>query len=292
FIGWFVIFVRIINHNSNNQSISKIADLLFISQQHFQPSETKNKLNVSTPYSKKTDEEMEGTVNGVINVLAVLAGVYGIMFALIISDKASLVFVSWSFLIWCCWVLAILIRICHCCAILMSDYHQWDRKKKEMILFGIAKFTKHAGYLLIPTASLVPIFSTLENVDMDKIADIYPWGLEISLFVGISSLALLTIIIYTFVIGIEELVKSYYTSIYLYVITGLWLIGIVSIFNSPLSSVTSPWIGRYFFDLNLPSAVVLFEYIFVYFYGYMVGSMLLAGYVLEIIHKCYRKWLN
>ena len=195
FIGWFVIIVIFIYNNSNKKKkrFSKIVDILSISLQHLKsPYESENELNVSTPYDKKTDEEMEGTINGVINVLAVLAGVYGILFALIISDKASLVFVSWSFLIWCCWVLAILIRICHCCAILMTDYHQWDRKKKEMILFGITNFTKHAGYLLIPTASFVPIFSTLENVDMDKITDIYPWGLEISLFVGISSIVLLT----------------------------------------------------------------------------------------------------
>ena len=131
-------------------------------------------------YNEKTDEEMEGVINRVINVLAVLAGVYGVLFALIISDKASLVFVSWSFLIWCGWVLAILVRICYCCAILLSDYHQWDREKKEMILYGITKFTKHAGYLLIPTASFVPIFSTLKNVDIDKIAEVYPWGIEIS----------------------------------------------------------------------------------------------------------------
>ena len=295
FIGWFVLIVIFIYNNSNkNKSISKIVDILSISLQHFKnPYESENELNVSTPYDKKTDEEMEGIINKVINVLAVLAGVYGIMFALIISDKASLVFISWSFLIWCCWVLAILIRICHCCAILMSDYYQWDRKKREMILYGIVKFTKHASYLLIPTASFVPIFSTLENVNMNKIADIYPWGLEISLFVGISSLALLTIIIYTSVIGIEKLVESYYTNnIYLYVILVLWLLGILSIFDSPLSPATSPWIGRYFFDSNLPSSVVIFEYIFVHFFGWIVGLFLVTGYIIEIIHKCYRKWFN
>jgi hypothetical protein len=295
FIGWFVVIVIFIYNNSNEKkSISKIVDILSISLQHFyDPSESENELNVSTPYDKKTNEEIEGIINRAINVLAVLAGVYGILFALIISDKASLVFVSWSFLIWCCWVLAILIRICHCCAILMSDYHQWDRKTKEMILFGITNFIKHAGYLLIPTASFVPIFSTLENVDMDKIAEIYPWGLEISLFVGISSIALLTIIIYTFVIGIEKLVDSYSTNkIYLYVFLVLWLLGILSIFDSPLSPTTSPWIGRYFLDSNLPSSMVFFEYFFVYFIGMMVGLMLLIGYIFEIIHRCYQKWFN
>ena len=289
FIGWFVWFVIIIYNNSNNKSISKIADLFFISLQHFQdPYRSENKLNVITPYNEKTDEEMEGAINRVINVLAVLAGVYGIMFALIISDKASLVFVSWSFLIWCGWVLAILVRICYCCAILLSDYHQWDREKKEMILYGITKFTKHAGYLLIPTASFVPIFSTLKNVDIDKIAEVYPWGIEISLFVGILSVALLTIVIYTSVIGIEKLIKINYADIYLYTVLILWLLGILYIFDSPLAPVTSLWIGHHFFDLTLPSAMAILELIFVYL-GLITGAQLLVGYVIEIIQKCYRK---
>lgn len=244
---------------------------------------------IPTAYAQITDEKMEDVAPMIINVLAVLAGIYGILFALIISEKASLVFVSWSFSIWCGWVLAILMRIGYFCSILLSDYYQWERKKKEKTLQGITIFIKHSVYLLIFTASYVPIFAIMKTVNIEEIVKIYPWTQTNSLFFGVLSIILIAFLIYTIILELEGFIYQDF-SIYPYLIFSLWFIGLFSIYASPLAPRSSMWILQFFFDYPIPSVLVWIEYLL----G-LIGAFLGGGFLIGIFiffHQIYNRILK
>jgi hypothetical protein len=207
----------------------------------------------------------------VINALAVLGATYGILFALVISEKASLTFSSWAFIIWSGWVLAIIMRICHCAAVLLGDYHSWERKKKDKGLNGITKFVKHSTYLLVPTASFVPIFAILETVSLEEVLTKYPWGQDASLFLGAFSLASVAVFYYIFVLAFGNLTNLEYADVYMYSVALLWTLGIFSISLSPLAPTTNRVAGFFLFENTVPSIIALIEHILFIMIGLAVG---------------------
>ncbi len=54
---------------------------------------------IVTPCAKMKEERINEMASDVISALAVLGGTYGVLFALVISEKASLTFSSWAFVI-------------------------------------------------------------------------------------------------------------------------------------------------------------------------------------------------
>lgn len=248
-LGWFGIIIILLSKKAS--FLKKFANIII---EGTRKSGAKNKNNIvwqiPTKYSQISDKDLDDVASKIINVLALLAGIYGILFALIISDKASLVFISWSFSIWCGWVLAILVRIGHWCTILTNDYYQWGRKKKEEVLHGISIFTKHCIYILVFTASYVPIFAIMKIINNKEILEIYPWKQEASLFYGILSIIWCTFIIYQVFLGIEYLYEPF--DISLYMIITLWLIGLSLVYSSPLTPRSFLYIA-YFYDYPVPS---------------------------------------
>lgn len=260
----------------------------------------RSRLQIPTKYAQISDKELDDIASKIINVLAVLAGIYGILFALIISDKASLVFISWSYSIWCGWVLAILLRIGHCCAILTNDYYQWERKKKEDTLQGISRFTEHSIYLLIFTSSYVPIFAIMKTTTIENILLKYPWTQESSLFFGILSLMLCAFSIYILIFKLELFIDQTFSInsfIYPLLFFSLWSIGLVNIYSSPLEPRIFFWITP-LYDYPIPSVLKWAEFIFfgyfamVYFPLTLRGIFLFFGQVTRKIIERLRYALN
>lgn len=250
--GWFVLVVNLTS--TKRSSLRRIAALLPMS-----PNQNRVRREITSPYSGVSEQTLDGIASRLINVLEVLASIYGILFALIISEKASLIFTTWTFLIWCGWVLAILIRICYCCAILLTDYYQWERPKKELMLHGMSKFAKHSGYLLVLTGSFVPIFATLNVTSLDNIIKTYPWGQQESLFLGIFAFALTTVSIYGFIFAFKLLMRLEFVDIYTLGVVLLWGLGLGLIGSSPLDPYTNRLLT---FGATLPSAVFAIQFVF------------------------------
>jgi hypothetical protein len=59
-----------------------------------------SKLVIVTPCAKMKEERINEMASDGISALAVLRGTYGVLSALVISEKASLTFSSWTFVIW------------------------------------------------------------------------------------------------------------------------------------------------------------------------------------------------
>ncbi len=91
-IGWFTFIIILILIILNKNPIHPLYPDIY----------TKIDIKKREIYIKMSDEKIESTVSNTISNLSILGSIYGIMFALIISEKSSLIFISWSFLLWWC----------------------------------------------------------------------------------------------------------------------------------------------------------------------------------------------
>lgn len=247
---------------------------------------------IMTPYNNLTEGEIDRIISNVIGVLTVVGATYGVLFALVASEKASMAFSSWAFVIWCGWVLALLMRICSCGSLLLGDYYRWDREKRKEILYGISRFSKHSAYLLVPTASFVPLFATMKAISLDEIVTTYPWGQDMSLFLGVLSIAAVAIFFYAFVLALGKLTKRHYADIYMYVVPILWGLGLASVSLSPLAPVTNKIVGLFLFQLTVPSVVVVLGYILFSMVGLTMGFFVIVGLLMRVISKLYKAGRN
>lgn len=242
---------------------------------------------MTTPYDGLKEVEVDRIVSNVIGALTIVGATYGVLFALVVSERASMTFSSWAFVIWCGWVLALLMRICNCGAILLGNYHLWDREKRNKTLYGISKFIEHSAYLLVPTASFVPLFATMKTISLDEIVAVYPWGQDTSLFLGVFSLAGVAVFFYTFVLALERLTKRRYADIYVYAVLLLWVIGLSSISVSPLLPVTSKVVGLFLLEVTVPSMVAV-PLLFALSVTMLMGFSIICGFLVSAFLKLYK----
>jgi hypothetical protein len=244
------------------------------------------KPTMTTPYDGLKEDEVDRIVSNVIGALTIVGATYGVLFALVVSERASMAFSSWAFVIWCGWVLALLMRICNCGAILLGNYHLWDREKRNKTLYGISKFIEHTAYLLVPTASFVPLFATMKTISLDEIVAVYPWGQDTSLFLGVFSLAGVAVFFYTFVLAFERLTKRQYADIYLYAVPMLWGMGLGFISVSPLLPVTNKIVGLFLLEVTVPSIVAVLG--FPLLVTMAIGSLIICGLLIRAFSKLYK----
>jgi len=243
---------------------------------------------IVTLYDGIGEDALDKIVSNIIGVLTVVGATYGVLFALVVSEKASLAFSSWAFVIWCGWVLALLMRICNCGTILLGDYNRCDRRKREQILYGIVKFTKHSAYLLVLTASFVPLFATMKTISLDEVVTNYPWGQDVSLFLGVLSIASVAVFFYTFVLALGNLTKRLYADIYMYAVMLLWGIGLGSISLSPLAPVTSRILGLSILELTAPSILTVLGALLFWFAGLSIAIAVILGLLARTIWRLCR----
>jgi very-short-patch-repair endonuclease len=247
---------------------------------------------IATAAYRARARAIDRIISNVIGVLTVVGATYGVLFALVASEKASMAFSSWAFVIWCGWVLALLMRICSCGSLLLGDYYRWDREKRKEILYGISRFSKHSTYLLVPTASFVPLFATMKAISLDEIVTTYPWGQDMSLFLGVFSIAAVAIFFYAFVLALGKLTKRHYADIYMYVVPILWGLGLASVSLSPLAPVTNKIVGLFLFQLTVPSVVAVLGYILFSMVGLTMGFFVIVGLLMRVISKLYKAGRN
>jgi len=212
--------------------------------------------NVKRSYENISNEDLITMYSSAINAISILGGIYGVMFALIISEKSNLIFISWSFFVWCCWVLAVLIMICHLIS-QSPNFHLYDRAKKEESLYLITSFIKNSGYILLLTTSYVPVFATLHTDNLDNMLKI--WGGNIGPLLMMTSTIVLTFLIYRFLFDRRSIIAIGYTNIYFYLFMFLCLYGMYYVNVSPIEPVQSKWIGYFLDNRPLPSILVSLE---------------------------------
>jgi len=269
-----------------------VSSILAGAFQTLNPAQKTPEPKIITPYDELKEDEVDKIVSNIIGVLTVVGATYGILFALVTSEKASMAFSSWAFVIWSGWVLALLMRICNCGAILLGDYHLWDRGKRNEALYGISKFAEHSAYLLVPTASFVPLFAIMKTISLDEIVAIYPWGQDTSLFLGVFSIASVAVFFYAFVLAMGRLTRRQYGDIFTYVVILLWGIGLTSVSLSPLTPVTSKIVGFFLFEPTVPSIVAVLVSVVLSMVGLLFGLFVIIGLLVRMVSMLYKNVRN
>lgn len=213
---------------------------------------------IPTEKGKKPEKTIErDKVPYIFELYTILGGIYGVLLALVISSKAVLSFSSWTFILWCSWVLAVLVRIIQYSISLIVP-----SKKGRFVDNAIlaVQFAKHSIFLFVPIVSIVPFLVLCETLTIEEITSKYPWGLVESGFFVVLSILALAIFFYHWVLTPKRIMKEI-QDVYFYTIVGVPVYGLIAYNLSPLDECL---LKLLFFEWRIPSIIWLIYSVYFY----------------------------
>ena len=137
-----------------------------------------------TDYDNLTLEQLEKIVKKTSDNYRLLITVYGVLLAFVISGNLELAFSRWSFVIWCGWILALIVRS-GSFAMNLSDIIETNNVVNAQVkllvarrVFAAKTFLNHALYLLVVAIAFLPvIFFEKGSTDVSNL----PWLPQISI---------------------------------------------------------------------------------------------------------------
>jgi hypothetical protein len=191
-----------------------------------------------TPYEYLDQSRLDKTsLNNIVNRLSnnyrILVTIYGILLAFVVSDKISLIFSSWAFMIWTGWVLGVIIK---------ASWHLWEmsdliERKNDLIeisrdVYNQKEFFKHMMILLVVAIAFLPPVIYLHNDSVSP--DTFPWRESITALTATFGVLAMTFLFFMLLHLFKFVDESGSMPIYAYVGT-LFLLYFISGFNdSPL----------------------------------------------------------
>ncbi|MEX2191995.1 MAG: hypothetical protein WD717_01245 [Nitrosarchaeum sp.] len=187
--------------------------------------------NLDQPILDKSS--LDNIINRISNNYRILVTIYGILLAFVVSDKISLIFSSWAFMIWTGWVLGVIIK---------AGWHLWEmsdliERKSDLIdisrdIYNQKEFFKHMMILLAIAIAFLP--SVIYFHDDLFNPDTLPWGNSATAFIGAFGVLSITFLFFMILHLYRFVDEGGSLSVYSYV-GSLFLLFFLSGFNdSPL----------------------------------------------------------
>lgn len=132
-----------------------------------------------TIYNDMEESDLRRIINNLNVSYPVLLVIYGILLAFVVSDKIILTLQSSYFVIWCGWILAIIVRSG---MIVISLFDLGDITSKKTVgrtIEDAKKFFKMAIILLIPTVAFLPAVY-VEHESDSKVENLWTHELSIT----------------------------------------------------------------------------------------------------------------
>jgi len=259
--------------------IAFISNIILVSSKKLQDLRKKTRKQsekgelLKSPYDRLDLSELKSLASRLSVNYTILITIYAVLLAFVVSDKASLAFSSWYFVIWCGWVLAIVVRA----GIIMNDLFDISDKdpKKETSrqIYASREFFKHSLYLLVPTIAFLPTFFLTPEASLENIQSL-PWSIENSIILAAIAITAMFFAFYQFPLRIREFTKRGGTKdAYFVVILLLTLGGLAGYGISPLNPVEvySAETDEYY---EIPSIVHVILIGGIFYAGIMIGIYL------------------
>ena len=191
-----------------------------------------------TPYENLDQPRLDKySLNNILNRISnnyrILVTIYGILLAFVVSDKISLIFSSWGFMLWTGWVLAVIIK---------AGWHLWEmsdlmERKNDLIeisreVYNQKEFFKHMMILLVIAIAFLPSVVYLHEDSFDL--STLPWSTSVTALTATLGILGMTFLFFFILHMFKFVEESGSLLVYAYVGT-LFLLYFLSGFNdSPL----------------------------------------------------------
>jgi hypothetical protein len=134
-----------------------------------------------TKFAKMSDDKLSDSASKITDGFAMMSGVYAILLAFVVSDKASLAFSSWAFLVWIGWVLSIIIHFASYSSKMIQKGLQGKKKFAEQVYYA-KEFFRLSGFMLLVSVVIIPAFSIFPLPTLELIQNAsYYWALNLSI---------------------------------------------------------------------------------------------------------------
>lgn len=170
-------------------------------------SEKEKKEYKETLYDNLDFDELDKKAEKLNHIYQILVIIYAVLLTFIITEKISLALTNWYFVIWCGWVLALLVRIG------TTMFTLFDLSKKNSItknrhnVFAAREFFRHALFLLIPSVAFLPTFF-FQPVPTEQTLHNFPWDDGTSFFSAGIAIAALFFVFYQVPLKIQDFAKK------------------------------------------------------------------------------------
>ncbi|MGI0027630.1 MAG: hypothetical protein ACREAD_07300, partial [Nitrosopumilaceae archaeon] len=111
-----------------------------------------------TPYDDNAFGPLEVLAGKLSRIYPAIITIYVILLAFVVSDKAVLAYTNWYFVIWCGWILAIIVRTGTVMMMLFDISKEDPIEITKRNIYAAREFFKHSLYLLVPTVAFLPAF--------------------------------------------------------------------------------------------------------------------------------------
>nr|MDO8099984.1 hypothetical protein [Candidatus Njordarchaeota archaeon] len=202
-------------------------------------------------FSNLTGSQLAKSSQMLTEGLVMLSGVYGILLAFVVSDKASIAFSSWGLLIWIGLVLSIIIQLfLYTLRIVRSGNEDTSRTKQD--IYYRKKFMKLSVVMLAIAGAMVPMFSTFPSMTIDQIM-LLLWDSKVSYLSVMFCICCFTAIFWLFM-NSENIIGQRGGPGFVVVLPYAVLFIVISASSSPLSIMGIAVLGN---AVQFPSAIML-----------------------------------
>lgn len=159
-----------------------------------------------TPYDDNVFGPLELLAGKLNKIYPAIIMIYVILLAFVVSDKAVLAYTNWYFVIWCGWILAIIVRTGTVMMMLFDISKEDPIETTKRNIYAAREFFKHSLYLLVPTVAFLPAFfiSSIPTAQMIK----EPWQPWVSILSAGVAIIFLFLIFYRISLKIQEYAKE------------------------------------------------------------------------------------
>lgn len=201
-----------------------------------------------TPYDNLELAELEKIQNRLDGNYRIIITVYGVLLAFVVSDKISYALSSWSFIVWCGWILAVIIKTGFITS-KMSDIIEIKRPIEEIRrkIFSAKEFFNYTLILLVLATAFLPTFFLSEQPSVEKIKSL-PWDTSTSLISGAFGIMAVCLFFYGVPLQMYQL-EIAGGKLYLYMMIGTIIILAFIAHNSdsPITPVFVSILGNKFY---------------------------------------------
>ena len=143
-------------------------------------------------YQNLSESELKQVVSSMQIGYPALLALYGILLAFMVSDKISYALSSWHFVLWCGWILAIIVRI-GIVLVSLFDVSQSGRLHLARTIYDAKQFFKIVVILIVPTVAFLPMLHFAKSPDSINVNSLQ-WG------VGLSTVSTALAIVFAFLL--------------------------------------------------------------------------------------------